>query len=165
MTQAMARLEEVARDRGPVRVYMDWVYGRIRLRDPDPPRSWYEALLRPDYSLWLYTLYALTLASLAAVWLGGVPALAGAFLLVFFLPGHALVKLLYPGGRLKPLEELGLSIVLSIAIVPVVGLVLNYTPLGIRPVPSAILLALVAFLGGLAGHRREYLLSWTSRKR
>jgi uncharacterized membrane protein len=62
-------------------------------------------------------------------------------IIVLFLPGYSLVEALYPGEEdLTPLERLALSIGLSLAIVPLIGLVLNYTPWGIRlnPVLTAI---------------------------
>jgi uncharacterized membrane protein len=42
---------------------------------------------------------------------------------------------------LESLERLALSIGISLAIVPLVGLLLNYTPLGIRLTPIVISLA------------------------
>jgi len=59
-----------------------------------------------------------------------------------YLPGFSLVELL--DGKRKELDDLtrlALSIGLSIAIVPLDGLVLNYTPFGVRLVPIAISLA------------------------
>jgi len=54
------------------------------------------------------------------------------------------VEALYPrGDELTPLERLALSIGLSLAVVPLVGLVLNYTPWGIRLVPVTAALAAV----------------------
>ncbi|MGC8542529.1 MAG: DUF1616 domain-containing protein, partial [Vulcanisaeta sp.] len=56
-----------------------------------------------------------------------------------FMPGYALVEALYPrGDELGPLERLALSIGLSLAVVPLIGLLLNYTPWGIRFVPIVI---------------------------
>lgn len=64
-------------------------------------------------------------------------------LYVLYLPGYALVEVLYPErGSLKPLERLALSIGLSLAVVPLIGLVLNYTPWGIRLGPVIASLAL-----------------------
>ncbi|MGC9119326.1 MAG: DUF1616 domain-containing protein, partial [Thermoproteus sp.] len=51
---------------------------------------------------------------------------------------------LYPrGDELSPLERLALSIGLSLAVVPLIGLLLNYTPFGIRLGP--IVASLAAF--------------------
>ncbi|GAB6948051.1 hypothetical protein JCM16161A_21810 [Vulcanisaeta sp. JCM 16161] len=60
-------------------------------------------------------------------------------LMLLFMPGYALVEALYPrGDELSPLERLALSIGLSLAIVPLIGLVLNYTPWGIRFIPIVV---------------------------
>jgi len=55
--------------------------------------------------------------------------------LVLFLPGYSLIEALYPKRELDELTRFALSIGLSLALVPLVGLVLNYTPFGIRLVP------------------------------
>ena len=76
-------------------------------------------------------------------------------LLVLFLPGYSLVAALFPRkGDLDGIARIALSFGLSIAVVPLLGLALNYTPLGIRLVPVllglslfTILLALVAYIG------------------
>ncbi|MEM1828890.1 MAG: DUF1616 domain-containing protein, partial [Desulfurococcaceae archaeon] len=53
-----------------------------------------------------------------------------------FIPGYSLVEALYPREEdLSPLERMALSIGLSLAVVPLIGLILNYTPWGIRLLP------------------------------
>mgnify|MGYP000857437046 CR=1 FL=1 len=53
--------------------------------------------------------------------------------MVLFFPGYSLIAALFPGrGEIDGLERLALSFGLSIAVVPLIGLVLNYTPFGIR---------------------------------
>ncbi len=53
--------------------------------------------------------------------------------MVLFLPGYALIAALFPGkDDLDGIERIALSFGLSIAIVPLIGLLLNYTPWGIR---------------------------------
>jgi uncharacterized membrane protein len=52
---------------------------------------------------------------------------------VLFFPGYALICLLFPRkGDLDGVERIALSLGLSIAIVPLIGLALNYTSWGIR---------------------------------
>jgi len=64
--------------------------------------------------------------------------------MVLFLPGYALIAALFPRkDDLDGIERLALSFGLSIAVVPLLGLALNYTPLGIRLNP--ILLTLDIF--------------------
>lgn len=79
--------------------------------------------------------------------------------LVLFLPGYSLVAALFPGGDdLEPIERIALSFGLSIAIVPLVGLTLNYTPWGIRPVPVLISLLLLTGTLALVAHLRRLAL-------
>jgi uncharacterized membrane protein len=67
--------------------------------------------------------------------------------LVLFLPGYSLVAALFP-GRDDPdgIERIALSFGLSIAVVPLLGLALNYTPFGIRVVPVLAGLSVFAVL-------------------
>ncbi len=62
-------------------------------------------------------------------------------ILVLFLPGYSLIELLYPKRELDELTRFALSIGLSLALVPLAGLVLNYTPFGIRLLPVAVSLS------------------------
>jgi uncharacterized membrane protein len=69
--------------------------------------------------------------------------------LVLFLPGYALIAILFPRkDDLDGIERIALSFGLSIAITPLLGLALNYTPFGIRLVP--ILTILLVFTVSLA---------------
>ena len=69
-------------------------------------------------------------------------ALGLAFIL--FFPGYVFITALFPNKQeLDNLERLALSFGLSIAIVPLIGLGLNYTPWGIRLIP--ILISLTIF--------------------
>ncbi|MEM1637574.1 MAG: DUF1616 domain-containing protein [Pyrobaculum sp.] len=96
--------------------------------------------------LWLWLMLALTAASAVVAIAGEGPLryVLGAFY-VLFLPGYAVVEALYPrGDEISPLERLALSIGLSLTVVPLVGLALNYSPWGIRLAPAAIAIAAVA---------------------
>lgn|GEM_PF-381428 len=67
-------------------------------------------------------------------------------ILVLFLPGYSLIEALYPAEEdLSPLERLALSIGLSLAIVPLAGLLLNYSPWGVRLDPTMAALAFLSF--------------------
>lgn len=79
--------------------------------------------------------------------------------MVLFLPGYSLVEALYPGeGELSPLERLALSIGLSLALVPLTGLILNYTPWGIRLNSTVTALATLITLLLLASAYRKFTL-------
>ena len=77
-----------------------------------------------------------------------------------FMPGYSLIETLYPSETdLKPLERLALSIGLSLALVPLIGLILNYTPWGIRLTPILTALsALTLTLLTISAYRKFQLL-------
>jgi uncharacterized membrane protein len=63
---------------------------------------------------------------------------------ILFFPGYALIATLFPEkSSLDLIERVALSFGVSIAITPLIGFGLNYTPLGIRLVP--ILASIIAF--------------------
>ena len=68
---------------------------------------------------------------------------------MLFLTGHVMVTALYPRrGSLARFERLAISVGLSMAITPLIGLGLNYTPWGIRLDP--LMIALSIFILGLS---------------
>jgi uncharacterized membrane protein len=79
--------------------------------------------------------------------------------LVLFLPGYALIAALFPAKPdLDGIERTALSFGLSIAVVPLIGLGLNYTPWGISLLPILISLSVFTFIMcGLAYIRRAKL--------
>lgn len=80
--------------------------------------------------------------------------------LVLFLPGYSLLAALFPAkSDLEGIERICLSFGLSIAVTPLIGLGLNYTPWGIRLIPILICLSVFTFvMCGLAYLRRAKLL-------
>jgi len=90
----------------------------------------------------------------------GPVRIAFAIPFIIFIPGYCLIAALYPReDSLDTIERLALSFGMSIAVVPLIGLILNYTPWGIRLVP--ILLSVTAFIliaCVVASHRRRRML-------
>jgi uncharacterized membrane protein len=73
------------------------------------------------------------------------------------LPGYTLIEALYPKKEdLSSLERLALSIGLSLALTPLVGLVLNYTPWGIRLKPILVSLSLLTVFLALIALSRKF---------
>ena len=69
---------------------------------------------------------------------------------LLFSPGYALIAALFPKKEsLDRVERVALSFGLSIAVVPLMGLILNYTPWGIRLYP--ILVSITAFIAAMCG--------------
>lgn len=130
-------------------VYTEWKKGTLDLSETNPPSTLASYLFNLE-SLWFWGITGLVAITMLVVFTVNASSLlyvryvlGGAF--VLFLPGFMLISVLYPrSGELDGLERVALSIGLSLAIVPLVGLVLNYTPWGIRLEPIMISLALFA---------------------
>jgi len=76
------------------------------------------------------------------------------------IPGHVTVEALFPKGReLDTIERFALSVGLSLALVPLVGLLLNYTPWGIRLNPIVVSLNVLTVGLAMFALAREYRLS------
>jgi uncharacterized membrane protein len=77
-------------------------------------------------------------------------------LMVLFVPGYTLIAALFPKMKdLDGIERVALSFGLSIAVVPLIGLGLNYTPWGIRLTPVVVSLAIFTILMALAARQRR----------
>jgi len=75
---------------------------------------------------------------------------------VLFLPGYSLIKALFGSKELDNIERLALSVGLSLALVPLVGLLLNYTPWGIRTTPVTLSLFGLTLVFAFAAVIRDY---------
>lgn len=146
-------------------VYDEVRSGRIVINDLSRPNDFLQYLLRLDYSLWFWVVVVLTLTTLATIplsnYLGFTTYLRYVLgsVFVLFIPGYVTVEALYPrDDDLKPLERLALSIGLSLALVPLIGLLLNYTPWGIRLGPVTTSLTIYDLLVGLTAAYRKYSL-------
>lgn len=77
-------------------------------------------------------------------------------LMVLFVPGYTLIAALFPKiGDLDGIERTALSFGLSIAVVPLIGLGLNYTPWGIRLIPVVVSLAIFTVAMAAAAYWRR----------
>ncbi len=139
--------------------------GELRIRDPSPPRDIIEYMLRLDYSLWFWTTVFLIALTLISIELSGYIPLFKYLryvlgsLFVLFIPGYVTIEALYPRKNdLSSLERLALSIGLSLAIVPLIGLILNYTPWGIRLNPILVALTLYSIAIAIVAIIRKYRL-------
>ena len=117
---------------------------RVSVKEAKPYASLGSYALSP-LSVWFWAALAAAAASLALITVTSGVALYLRYvfgsILVLFLPGYALIEALYPKGELEELVRFALSIGLSLALVPLTGLALNYTPWAIRLIPVAISLA------------------------
>lgn len=91
------------------------------------------------------------------------PYLSGSFLrpiiaipMVIFIPGYMVVAILFPEKTdISGIERIAVSVGLSIALVPLVGLVLNYTVFGIRLVPVVLLLEIITLILWVIAYQRK----------
>lgn len=143
-------------------VYVLWKKGALNLYEPKQPNTIlnYALSLR---SLWFWTVSVTVLIAVSVVFLvESAPLIYLRYVLgsiyVLYLPGSMLIEALYPRGEdLEPLERMALSIGLSLAVVPLIGLVLNYTPWGIRLTPVTLSLALFTEAMAILALARKYI--------
>ena len=125
---------------------------KIKLKEHSKPTPQsLKTYIRSNEAYWFWTTTSLAIATAITVFTvpeDAYPIVYIRYVLgsifVLGLPGFTLIKALFPSKKeMDIIERLALSIGLSLAIVPIVGLLLNYTPWGIRLTPITIsLLAL-----------------------
>lgn len=158
-------LKARGKNRGKVlrEIYEEVQSSKLKLIDPIPPKSFGSYLSRPEYSLWLWTAFSIIALAIASVLISPyfhpisyLRYVIGSIYLLF-LPGYATVELLYPQPKeLSPLERLALSIGLSLALIPLIGLLLNYSPWGIRLEPILASTSLYSSLALFSAAYRKY---------
>jgi hypothetical protein len=145
--------------------------GRIKLKKPKPTPHNLAAYVKTEEASWYWI--TMTLASVTTLVVFTVPeniyplvyiryVLGTMF--VLWLPGYSFTKALFPAkstdkrptGNLDSIERAALSIGLSLALVPVVGLLLNYTPWGIRLTPIVLSLFALTIIFATAAIIREH---------
>jgi hypothetical protein len=141
--------------------------GQVDVEDVPPQvRSLREYLVLWERNVWFYMSVAVSLMTVLVIYT--VPSQLPLALLrwilgsvfVLFIPGYVTVEALFPKGReLDAIERFVLSVGLSLIIVMLIGLLLNYTPLGIRLTP--IVISLTIFTIGLSSATlvRKFMLS------
>ena len=111
-----------------------------------------------SHSYWYWIIITLALTTTITVFITSEnvpPSIYIRYILIsifiLFLPGYSLVKLLFATKELETIERVALSIGLSLALVPITGLILYYTPWGITTTPITLsLLALTAIFATAA---------------
>lgn len=128
-------------------VYVEYKKGTLNLADVHPPANLASYFFNLE-NAWFWGVTALVAVTVLVVFMVNSSALlyvryilGGIF--VLFIPGFLLISALYARSEeMDMLERVALSIGLSLAVVPLIGLVLNYTPWGIRLEPIMVSLAL-----------------------
>ena len=119
-----------------------------------PPKL--STYVKSSSTLWYWSTLVLTVATVFVVFTipeDQIPLVYIRYVLgtifILWLPGYTFIKALFPtqlpikttDKTLDNIERVALSIGMSIALVPIVGLLLNYTPLGIHLTPITLTLA------------------------
>lgn len=141
--------------------------GKVDLEDvPLETKTIGEYVKLWERNLWLYVSLAISLATVLAVYVAPpeLPFLAVRWVLgcvlVLFVPGYLTLKVLFPRGpEIDSFIRFALSVGLSLTLVSLVGLLLNYTPWGIRLDPIIVSLSALTVTLAVMGFAREYLLS------
>jgi uncharacterized membrane protein len=77
------------------------------------------------------------------------------FIFVLFFPGYSFIKVLFPAEELYNIEKVALSIGMSLVLVAINGLLLNYTPWGIRTTSVTLSLLAITIIFATAAIIRE----------
>ena len=140
--------------------------GRLRLTSPpdDIPVMINEYLLS-KHAVWFWIMMVLSIGAIISVFVineENTPLIFIRYVLgvlfILFLPGYSLVKALFPPREIDYLERTVLSMGISISLVPVVGMILNYTPWGIRLIPVTLFLLILTTTFTVIALIREFSL-------
>ena len=145
--------------------------GKITLKElPTRPPEKLGTYLKTKEANWYWTTIILIIATTIAVFtipenaypLVYIRYVLGA-IFVLWLPGYSFIRALFPEEiqtkkntkPLDPIERIALSLGMSLALVPIVGLLLNYTPWGIRLTPIVLSLLSLTTIFATAAIIRE----------
>jgi len=118
-----------------------------------------KAKLEKNKDLWLVGILTILLVVVIVFFPSTVARIVLGLPFLLFFPGYTLIAALFPKKEsVGGVERVALSFGLSIAVVSLIGLVLNFSPWKIRLVPVLISLAVFAIAtAGIAWYRREKL--------
>lgn len=162
MVEKVAERLNIRRHEAAKYIHNLWKKGEVEIEDPNPPKT-LPCYVFSIYGAWFWTIVILITLTATAIYLlpQNSPYVYLRYVLgslfILYLPGHTLIETLYPKEEdLEPLERLALSIGLSLALVPLVGLILNYTPWGIRLTPIFTALAILSLALSITAITRKY---------
>lgn len=153
--------------------------GKIKLTQQPQKHQHLAAYVKTGAALWYWTTIALSITTAAVVFLipeNLYPWIYARYVLgtifILWLPGYTFIKALFPQSRhpktteknLDPIERVALSLGLSLALVPMIGLLLNYTPWGIRLTPIVLSLLGLTITFATAAILREHQIQTKNTK-
>jgi hypothetical protein len=129
--------------------------------------------MRSNQALWYWVTVAVSICTMTSVFLISEDfyplSLIRNFLgliFVLWLPGYTFIKALFPSNasktetssNLSQVERITLNITMSLALVALIGLVLNFSPLGINLITIVLSLMVFSLVFASAAFIREYSL-------
>lgn len=144
--------------------------GKITLKKQMRPATCFSVYIKSEHTFWYWA--TITTAVITTIVVFIVPEdlypwiyirhVLGA-IFVLWLPGYTFIKALFPEWTpktsekpLDKIERIALSVGMSLALVPIIGLLLNYTPWGIRVTPVVLSLLALTVAFATAALLREY---------
>ena len=140
---------------------------KIVLGDQLPPSFAFKNYLFSIYAYWYLIIIALAAITSTIILanLENTPIIGSVFvyaryllgsIFVLFLPGYSFIKALFPVKEIDNVERAALSVGMSLALVAINALILNYTPWGIRTTPITLSLLALTTIFATAAIMREY---------
>jgi uncharacterized membrane protein len=142
-------------DEGKIRILEEGPYVNLASYVSSPLSVWFWGALIP-------TVFSLILVFVTSGFALYLRYIFGSLLVLLF-PGYSLSEALYPKEELENPIRLALSIGLSLSLVPLASLVLNFTPFGVRLLPMVFSLSGLTLLFLLLALKRKYTLYKLSR--
>ncbi|MGI0029789.1 MAG: DUF1616 domain-containing protein [Nitrososphaera sp.] len=138
------------------------VTGSINLSEEKPAVSFLSDLTHVGTNARFWVAVAASAAILIAIYVlpQGEPWvatrwIAGAIFL-FVIPGYTITNLFIPRNRLSTIERVAISVGLSLATVVLIGIILSYSPVGVRIEPIVISIALFNVVIALLAAEKDY---------
>jgi hypothetical protein len=141
--------------------------GQVDVEDVPPATGSLRQYVRIwERNLWFYASVVISLMTTLVVYTvpSQLPLVALRWIFgsvfVLFIPGYVTVEILFPKGlELDGMTRFALSVGLSLVWVMLVGLLINYTPWGLRLTPIVISLTILTVGLALLGLVRQFTLS------
>lgn len=140
--------------------------GSVVLRKPTHVlESMLDYLISPTLSSWFWLVLGLTALVNILVFVGSelfplnaIRVILGS-IFVLYLPGYSMVQFLFPEeGDLDRIERFAYNVALSVALVPLIGLFLNFLPAGLDLTPVVLSLSGFTVIFAIAAVVRKYLI-------
>ena len=148
--------------------------GKIKIENPPltPPKL--GTYLKTEQAFWYWATIATAIITAVMVFMVPENLIPLSYfrivlgtIFILWLPGYTFIRALFPqheppkinAKNLDTVERIALSLGMSLALVPIVGLLLNYTPWGIRLTPIVLSLLTLTLVFATVAAVREHRLN------